>query len=402
MVNRTVRELIRARNKDGIAALAARASSIDPVGKSRAQIMALVCGADSAPAYRTYLREGPIALYNRYIDGIRSGLWSSTSSAANTMGVKPHRLAVASQIAALPEELQTLFPGGRLTFEIGRTLVDLVSVLGEQTMRERAASAQVMVPCMDKERLLNWLVGISAPEVKVKVERRQGERGEPGGLFLELHLDASDPETASRLEILTKLVELHFARKGENKYTERVVSARPVVVAPPAPAARGFVPLERLSPPIHLDGSIGTNRSAVGASSSARNDAEAVLRWLSNFEKSETRGRYRRLVEQLLLWAIVAKGKPLSSVDVDDANEYINQFLPDPQPSAVWTTKRGQPRAHPAWRPFRGPVSLNGRQKALSTLKQCFGDLVSCQYLVSNPFETVKIVGPGGEAELPA
>lgn len=93
-----------------------------------------------------------------------------------------------------------------------------------------------------------------------------------------------------------------------------------------------------------------------------------------------------------MLWAIIAKRKPLSSIDVADANEYINEFAVDPRPRSVWVMKGQRSRDVPTWRPFRGPLSYESRRKALERLRKCFDDLVSLEYLVANPFQTVEVI----------
>jgi hypothetical protein len=120
-------------------------------------------------------------------------------------------------------------------------------------------------------------------------------------------------------------------------------------------------------------------------------DRSALEHWLSDYQNPTTRNRYQNEVERLLLWAIIAKGKPLSSIDVIDADEYINQFAVDPQPRSVWIMKGRRSRNEPTWRPFRGPLSYESRRKALETVRKCFDDLVSYQYLAANPFETVRV-----------
>ncbi len=49
-----------------------------------------------------------------------------------------------------------------------------------------------------------------------------------------------------------------------------------------------------------------------------------------------TRRTYRREAELWLPWTIVAKRKPLSSLNTLDAAEYLKQFLADPQPAVRW------------------------------------------------------------------
>jgi site-specific recombinase XerD len=154
--------------------------------------------------------------------------------------------------------------------------------------------------------------------------------------------------------------------------------------------ATGIVPLEYFIIPPDLDGSNGANRNLVKNNSGALNDRQAIEFWLADYE-NQTRERYRAQAERLLLWAIFAKGKPLSSLTINDAREYINRFLVDPQPAVQWVNPEPVPRGDPSWRPFRGPLSLKSRQDAVAALKKFFGDLVNAQYLDHNAFAKVRV-----------
>jgi hypothetical protein len=126
----------------------------------------------------------------------------------------------------------------------------------------------------------------------------------------------------------------------------------------------GVVPLEYFLIPSDLDGSHGANRNLIKNNSGAHNDLQAINFWLADYENANTREKYRTEAERLLLWSIFTKGKPLSSLDINDAREYVNTFLVDPQPAAQWVTVRAIPRCEPGWRPFRGPLSIKSRQDA--------------------------------------
>jgi len=66
-----------------------------------------------------------------------------------------------------------------------------------------------------------------------------------------------------------------------------------------------LAPLERLSLPPELDGSLGTNR-ALGARSqiAAQNDVDAIKAWLARFVATKaTFDTYRKESERLLLWS---------------------------------------------------------------------------------------------------
>jgi site-specific recombinase XerD len=155
--------------------------------------------------------------------------------------------------------------------------------------------------------------------------------------------------------------------------------------------ATGIAPMEYFLMPTELDGSRGANRNLIKNNSGAQNDRQAIDFWLADYENPHTREKYRTEAERLLLWAIFAKGKPLSSLDINDARDYVNRFLVDPQPAAQWVMERAVARSDPAWRPFRGPLSVKSRQDALAALKKFFGDLVNAQYLDHNAFAKIKV-----------
>ncbi|WP_331458318.1 phage integrase family protein, partial [Burkholderia sp. MSMB1498] len=159
--------------------------------------------------------------------------------------------------------------------------------------------------------------------------------------------------------------------------SERTLS-RPTLTAGPVTA---IVPLERFLLPPELDGSRGAHRNLLKNNSRANNDREAIEFWLADYENPHTRARYRTEAERLLLWAIFVKRKPQSSLDTDDARDYINGFLVDPQPAAQWVMAGTAPRDALEWRPFRGPLSVKSRQGALSATKKFFAELVDAQYL---------------------
>ncbi len=117
--------------------------------------------------------------------------------------------------------------------------------------------------------------------------------------------------------------------------------------------------------PEHLDGHDGTHRGArETAQLAARSDLDAVRAWLSNYADTKTTfGTYRKEAERLMLWAIVQRGKPLSSLTHEDLQQF-NAFLADPQPVSRWMSRRDDgsiggkyPRGDARWWPFNGPLS---------------------------------------------
>ena len=96
--------------------------------------------------------------------------------------------------------------------------------------------------------------------------------------------------------------------------------------------------------------------------------AEYGLNWLKAL--SNTQRAYRKEAERFLLWAIMHKGKALSSMSNEDCTLY-RDFLADPQPRSRWCGDRGRERWSPLWRPFEGPLSASAQRHAVTILKTC-------------------------------
>ncbi|WP_321797170.1 site-specific integrase [Caballeronia sp. J97] len=145
-----------------------------------------------------------------------------------------------------------------------------------------------------------------------------------------------------------------------------------------------IAPLETLRVPSALDGSKGSNRANDIAHFAT--DVRAIFAWLAARSGSaHTRRAYRREAERLLLWALVEKSKPISSLDSNDCAEYI-VFLANPQPAARWVATQRAERCFAGWRPFAGPLSDRSRETARSILSAMCEWLVGERYLAANPF----------------
>ncbi|KVK97036.1 phage integrase family protein [Burkholderia ubonensis] len=154
-----------------------------------------------------------------------------------------------------------------------------------------------------------------------------------------------------------------------------------------------LVPLWSLdSLPTALDGSQGRFRAPHDMCGlAATNDYQAIEAWLALHEAVHTVRAYRREAERLLLWAIVERRSPLSSLTTDDAIAY-RAFLRHPVPAARWTGPPC-PRAAPAWRPFTGRLTARSVAYALAVLRALFAWLVDQHYVVLNPFAGVTVRG---------
>jgi len=138
--------------------------------------------------------------------------------------------------------------------------------------------------------------------------------------------------------------------------------------------------------PEALNGHTGSNRTHPETTQqlAANNDLEAVQVWLAEFHDSpQTLRTYRKEAERLLLWAILERGKPLSSLTREDCILY-ERFLADPQPSDRWCGVKSS-RFSTRWRPFLGPLAPTSRKSALLIINSLFSYLVKAGYLAGNP-----------------
>jgi site-specific recombinase XerD len=174
-----------------------------------------------------------------------------------------------------------------------------------------------------------------------------------------------------------------------------------------APAATAVVPLERFLVPVELDGSAGRFRAPrEQCQLAARNDYEALLEFLREKQGrvavvstpaaddnplawlrqlAPTARAYLIECERFMLWAILERQKPLSSITFEDAAAY-RDFLADPQPAATWCGPRSRARWGPAWRPFEGPLDAASRRRALTMLGTFYTFLVAQRYLTGSPW----------------
>jgi integrase/recombinase XerD len=155
-----------------------------------------------------------------------------------------------------------------------------------------------------------------------------------------------------------------------------------------AAEALAIAPLEVLAVSRDLDGSRGTNReSNVPRQIGADTDVAAVLAWLANFtDKRATFDAYRKEAERLLIWCVLQRGKPLSSMTHEDWLAY-KVFLSNPSPRERWVSEqnRRHARSDPRWRPFAGPLSASSQRQAGLILNSMFAWLVNAGYLAGNP-----------------
>ncbi len=167
-----------------------------------------------------------------------------------------------------------------------------------------------------------------------------------------------------------------------------------------AVADRGvIVPWEQLRLPREVDGSQGQFRAPRQTCTlNADNDYAAVRAWLALHESPATQRAYRKEAERLILWAIVERQRPLSSLTTEDAIAY-RSFLHRPTPHKRWVGPP-RPRTSVEWRPFAQGLSPRSAAYALSVLGAMFRWLIQQRYVLANPFAGIKVRGSGQPAPL--
>ena len=188
-----------------------------------------------------------------------------------------------------------------------------------------------------------------------------------------------------------KLIEAFFAA-----HPHLVERAQALVVRN---AQQEVQPWEMLVVPGEVDGSRGTFRAPPESCTlNSANDYEAVQAWLSLHESAATQRAYRKEAERLILWAIVERGKALSSLNTEDAIAY-RAFLRHPTPARRWIGPP-QVRTSPDWKPFVGGLAPRSVAYALAVLGAMFRWLMEQRYVLANPFSGVKVRGASHAAPM--
>lgn len=161
-----------------------------------------------------------------------------------------------------------------------------------------------------------------------------------------------------------------------------------------------IVPWEQMGRLAHeVDGSLGQFRAPRETCSlNADNDYAAVQAWLGLHESPATQRAYRKEAERLMLWAIIERGRPLSSLTTEDATAYRN-FLRQPAPRERWVGP-ARPRSAADWKPFTDALSPRSAAYALQVLGALFRWLVQQRYVLANPFAGLKVRGGSKAAAL--
>ncbi len=160
----------------------------------------------------------------------------------------------------------------------------------------------------------------------------------------------------------------------------------------PIGAQHDVVPWERLRVPDEVSGSRGAFRAPKATCTlDANNDYQAVQAWLALHESPATQRAYRKEAERLILWAVVERGRAMSSLTTEDAVAF-RAFLRHPAPRGRWIGP-ARPRSSPEWRPFTGGLSARSVAYALSVVGAMFRWLIQQRYLLANPFAGIKVRG---------
>jgi site-specific recombinase XerD len=173
-------------------------------------------------------------------------------------------------------------------------------------------------------------------------------------------------------------------------------------------------PLEKFLIPASLDGRAGAFRlPQIHCRLRASDDREAILAFLQSrngpdparaertqrrrtrrkatdpgdwvADLSHTQRAYRKEAERFLLWAVLNRGKALSSIDPGDCRAYV-AFLADPQPRSRWCGPRGRERWSPLWRPFEGPLEAASQGRAVAILRSMYAFWCENGYVFANPW----------------
>ncbi len=154
-----------------------------------------------------------------------------------------------------------------------------------------------------------------------------------------------------------------------------------------SPLTNTPLPVERIaSLPHPLDGHDGRNRANAFCFIQARNDLEAIRAYLEKFRNQpNTQRAYQRELERLLLWCVIERKTPLSSMLVHDCEAY-KDFLEAPSPTFCGPRDK---RLSPRWKPFAGPLSPSSQHQAVQIIRGAFAWLQDVRYLGGNPWTAV-------------
>lgn len=172
----------------------------------------------------------------------------------------------------------------------------------------------------------------------------------------------------------------------------------PAILAAVVPAATALRPFEKFVVPTALDGRAGAYRLPTSTCLlAADTDHEAIRIWLTSKPGatggarealSATQRAYRKEAERLLLWAVLERGKAVSSLTHEDALAFEG-FLASPP--AHWCGPRHCQRWSPSWRPLEAPLSPVALRQCVAVLRSLFVFLIRGGYVSCNPFARERV-----------
>ncbi len=168
-------------------------------------------------------------------------------------------------------------------------------------------------------------------------------------------------------------------------------------------------PLERVTVPEALNGSQGSNRSAEPCRIQAGHDLDAITSWLSLKDgNAKTTIAYKKELERLLLWAVLERGKALSSLNTTDCKAYVHFLKTLDASNHQWVSLEPAIKSRGHWKPFYYRAKDGGQisgspgstppQPVLSprsvgyaktVISSCMDWLVKQNYLKHNNFDSI-------------
>ena len=193
-----------------------------------------------------------------------------------------------------------------------------------------------------------------------------------------------------KAEVLVRWLQLHEQTLGRLHIVDLKDNAPSPALIPISPHQPStLAPFGAFTTSVLYDGSNGNNRAMAFCFISASNDLQAIQCYLLRFaDQPHTLRAYRKELERFLLWSIIIKAMPMSSLNATDCEEY-KVFLGNP--SRAFCGKKA-PRHSKLWRPFsdNGALSPMSQRHAIIILRAAFDYLVKVRYLAGNPWAAVK------------
>jgi site-specific recombinase XerD len=157
---------------------------------------------------------------------------------------------------------------------------------------------------------------------------------------------------------------------------------------------------EQVSIPQNLNGAEGGNRASATCRIQAANDLEAINSWLRvKGANPKTYQAYKKELERLILWAVIERGKALSSLNTDDCHAYIVFIKTLQADNSLWVSSIPTNKTHGHWKPFQFRASkktpaatvLSSRSVnyAATVISSCMDWLVKQNYLTYNGFSEI-------------